>query len=105
MTESIIELKAGKLHFFTEGQYSDYGIIGSFVALRDVSEAEVKQIADYLLKQAAEKRPDSKYMAEMSAENSLVAELLRGGVLLDVDFTEIHVNDFIQKGTFDAQAF
>lgn len=94
--DAIVELKAGKLYQFTDGEFSDYYIRGTFVALRDVPATEVVEIANYIKRQ--NHANGTPYYKE---HDSLLPALIRAGVLLDVDATEVHVYDFMQKATWE----
>lgn len=83
MTENRKALTAGRLTTFSEGQYSDYGYRGTYVALKDltldelVAKAEPLRVGEY----------------EDNLEG-VEALLIREGYLLEVDITEIHLGRY-----------
>lgn len=98
-----IYVKAGKLFCFSEGEYSDYHYVGHFLALVDITTATVKQAKDNALKRimSGEYRPNgdkidiSKDRAIKAAQLELfIPELIRQGVMLDVDCKEIYIGSY-----------
>jgi hypothetical protein len=74
-----VELNAGELVVFTQGEYSDYGFSGHFVALRDVSADEMEALAVY---------------GFYHASNSFLARAIQQGWLLSVNVREIHYGSY-----------
>ena len=85
----VINIKAGRLLQFSEGEYSDYGIGGTFVALRDLTTGDIADCASI----AAMNRYAG-YKPSDAAKSGVKAELIRQGFLLEVDCEEIHLGSF-----------
>ena len=77
------ELKAGKMVIFSQGEYSDYCYMGAFVALKDLSENQLRKMVEPLKK--------GEYQDNL---DEVVALLIREGFLLELDYTEIHVGSY-----------
>ena len=103
MTDKNLMLKAGKLHLFTAGEYSDYRPTGSYVALCDLTVDQMKAIvvqlkaenAEYINKEnlAHPKYPRSP-TSFYDASATLVAALIKLGLLLEVSVAEVHVGSY-----------
>lgn len=83
-----IAVKAGKLLVFSCGEYSDYGYIGQFVALRDIPWATIQDTAD--THQRRYEREDDYY----SPQVGFVADMIAQGFLLEVDMQEIYLGSY-----------
>ena len=87
MAEVRKALTAGKLTTFSEGEYSDYGYRGTYVALKDLT-------LDELIAKGESLRTGKYYEDSGKVE----ALLIREGYLLEVDMTEVHLGGY---GTID----
>ncbi len=84
-------IKAGKLLALSRGAYSDYCVDGFHVALRDIDFAAA---LDEYLAEAQAKEP---WQASDYFEcDKFTAFLIRGGYLLAVDYSEVHLGDYGQ---------
>ena len=81
-----IKVKAGKLIVFSEGEYSSFGYCGHFVALRDITSQGMQACAA----RAAGNRNGGFGPAD-AARNGVIAEMIRDGLLLEVDCEEINL--------------
>ena len=103
MTDKNLMLKAGKLHLFTTGEYSDYHHTGAYVALCDLTVDQMKAIVVQLKEENAEyvneknllfpKFPRSPTSFD-DASATLVAALIKLGLLLEVSVAEVHVGSY-----------
>ena len=75
------KIKAGTIVNFSEGEYSDYGYIGTFVAIQDVTQEDYD-------KAAGEELAKGGYE---SSSVAVVANLVRTGKLVDVNSVEVHL--------------
>lgn len=101
------KIPAGKLFFFSEGSYSDYGIVGTFLALEELNEEKMKAVVEeiratkfefisYKFKngistQRVEKRLPS---GDYEVRSKFVPMMIRKGWLVDIDMQEIHLGDY-----------
>lgn len=83
-----LDLKAGSLIVFSEGQYSDYGYRGAYVVLCDVSEAMMKD-AVRVTKLQASQLDDS-----FGSISRFEPELIRRGWLATIDLREIYLGSY-----------
>lgn len=89
MTQRNLDIKAGELVVFSEGEYSDYGYGGSFVMLQDISQEEMLRIAAET--NAAADADDDNYF---NRSGMFVAALIRGGYLASINLREIHLGSY-----------
>lgn len=75
-------LKAGELIVFSEGEYSDYGYRGQYVALQNVSEEQLKEVGD--------KANEEGY----GAVDRFISMCIREGWLADINMREIHLGSY-----------
>ncbi|MDW9650841.1 hypothetical protein GOB33_22415 [Sinorhizobium meliloti] len=88
-------IKAGKVYFFSSGEYSDYCICGHFVAIRDLSIDEMKAVADEVWRKAEEESPsEPRWRVWDATERKVIPELIRIGALIEVDAVEIPLYHF-----------
>ena len=84
---------AGQLVYFTSGEYSDYQIKDIFLALRDLSTADVQSLASGIRAHAkAEEKKVGWYNGEPQEE--FLSALLRDGYLLSINCTEKHLSSY-----------
>lgn len=76
---------------FSSGEYSDYGYMGAFVALQDVTHEQMKEIEGMTSQKADEAEDDN----EWSCRHSMFqAALIRNGWLAVIDLHEIHIGSY-----------
>ena len=86
-------LNSGQLIHFTSGEYSDYQIKDTFLALRDLSTADAESLADGIRAHAkAEEEKVGWYAGEPQEE--FLSALLRDGYLLSINCTEKHLGSY-----------
>lgn len=78
--------KAGRLICFDQGEYSDYGVIGFFVALKDFEPD--KELAAYL-----EQNPDKKAEYRFDC-GGFLAYLLAQGLLVEVEYSTFYLGEY-----------
>lgn len=78
--------KAGRLICVDEGEYSDYGVKGFFVALRDFE--PMKELAEYL----AANPTDSKGYG--FKDDAFLASLIAKGYLLEIEYDTIYLGTY-----------
>ena len=86
---------AGKLFQFTEGEYSDFGIMGTFLALEDITKTLLLETKNLIQAELLISLSDP-YDHEISqglADRFLPA-LVRKGVLMDVDMVSLHYSNY-----------
>ena len=83
-----LDLKAGSLIVFSEGEYSDYGYIGAFVVLQDVTDAQMRDIEARLTTKADE---DACGHCEIG---QFVTACIREGWLAEINLREIHLGNY-----------
>ena len=86
-----IELKAGRIITFSEGEYSDYRYCGTFVALQDVPKEEMMD-AVAKIKKVQEASDDEGIFTDGSGE--FLAEMIQRGWLAIIDMQEIHIGSY-----------
>lgn len=87
-----LELKAGRLVVFSCGEYSDYGYRGSYVALVDVSDAEMRELADQVNREANRINEETDDYAR--AVEMFEAEMIRKGWIAIIEMREIHIGSY-----------
>ena len=100
--ETLYNVKAGRLVVFSEGCYSDYGYLGKYVALQDITLAVLKDAIKDLHDAEVAKPTQGWGNAWDRAKNQLQAELIRRGYLLEVDMAEIYLGDYGLDDDFKA---
>lgn len=86
------EAKAGTLLIVDEGCYSDYNVVGFFVVLRDFKPYE--ELEKWLASHP-DQRDDYNYHAD-----EFFASLLAQGLLLEIDYGELHLTGYLSLGEF-----
>ena len=89
MTKQVLDLTAGELVVFSEGEYSDYGYMGAFVVLQDVPEAAMLEVVEEV--NAAADADDDFYYNRSSL---FIAALIRRGYLASINLREIHIGTY-----------
>lgn len=102
-TKPDVRVPAGKLFCFSEGAYSDYGYIGHFLALVDITNATLQEAADRARERAKVEPchfggevPTEDYEINYATKALFIPELVRMGVVLDIDCAEIHIGSYGQ---------
>lgn len=86
-------LNAGQLVHFTSGEYSDYQIKDTFLALRDLSTDDAKSLAGGIRAHAeAEEEKVGWYLGKPQEE--FLSALLRDGYLLSINCIEKHLGSY-----------
>jgi hypothetical protein len=85
MTESL-SVKSGDTLLFTEGEYSDYKVLGSFTAVRGFSFDEVREA--YLLEVPEEREP---YMLNFT---SIIEWMKSHDYIQQIETKEIHLGAY-----------
>jgi len=80
--------KAGKLVYVDSGSYSDYSVMGFFVALQDF--CPQNELNEYL------KQVPNPYFNE----DQFLAFLLKKGLLLKVEYSQLHLGGYGQATDF-----
>lgn len=102
--EDDVFVKAGKLFCFSSGEYSDYGYEGHFLALVDINQALFQRIVDEIKADINEGKHEL-YGKKVTAESDdyekqcvlrdqFMPRLVRQGVILDIDCTEIYLGSY-----------
>ena len=78
------KIKAGTIVNFSEGSYSDYGYLGTFVALQDITQEDYEKAA----------KGESEKPNYESSPSAVVANLVKTGKLVDVNSVEVHLGDY-----------
>lgn len=100
------KIKAGSLICFSEGEYSDYGYTGHFVALEDITPETIEKAKTVALDMERTSnavmeewrrdpnRDSSTYPGYLDNKSAFIASLVRMGVLLDIPVREIHLGSY-----------
>ena len=84
---------AGQLVYFTSGEYSDYQIKDTFLALRNLSTADAQSLASSIRAHAkAEGKKVGWY--DGNPQEEFLSALLRDGYLLSINCTEKHLGSY-----------
>lgn len=104
MTEATkTHVKAGKLFCFSEGEYSDYGYVGHFLALEDITADTFEKCKARCLErikagegEAYGAPPDIDDPSDVAhaMRGLFLPELVRMGVLMDIECVEIHIGSY-----------
>lgn len=104
-------VEAGKLICFSEGEYSDYGYVGHFLALEPIGPAEFQAAKDRIrtrltaagVWKAYAWDDEAQPVSEMddsdwrrAYRNEFFAELIRMGKIMDIDCFEFHLGSYGQ---------
>lgn len=99
-----LNVPAGKLFCFSRGEYSDYGYIGHFLALQDITSEsfiKVKTIlrekivsGDLLGRWDEIVAPTDDDDIESAMVAHFLPEFIRQGWVLEIDCKEIHLYDY-----------
>lgn len=102
-TEEKNIVEAGKLFCFSEGEYSDYGYVGHFLALEAISRTTFETCKDRCrarimagegLVYGSPPDIDDPSDVQYAMRGMFVPELIRMGVAMDIDVTEIHLGSY-----------
>lgn len=94
---------AGKLFCFSEGEYSDYGYVGHFLALEPITDTTIQNCKDRCRARvmAGEGssyggKPDleDEHDIERAMRDLFVPELTRMGMLMDIECVTIHLGSY-----------
>ena len=77
-------IKAGTLIVFSQGEYSDYSLMGHFVVLKDMEKEDLDKASE-------EERKKEVYKQSTVV---VIANLITEGYLLEVHCREIHLGDY-----------
>jgi hypothetical protein len=104
MKEQNLDIKAGKLFFLSEGEYSDYGIKGHFLALVDINKellAGIKNqcIADikvdgYIGQYGRPIDINDEHDILVEVSEIFLGKLVASGSVMDIDVQEIHYSTY-----------
>lgn len=83
----------GDLVQFTTGEYSDYGINGTFVAIDTVHRDVVSGIVTRLKADATEDEEKNGW-SSYDLHSNFVSELIKLGALITVDVVEHHIGSY-----------
>ena len=84
---------AGQLVYFTSGEYSDYQIKDTFLALRNLSTADAQSLASSI--RAHAKAVGKKVgWYDGNPQEEFLSALLRDGYLLSINCTEKHLGSY-----------
>ena len=86
-------LVAGELVTFTSGEYSDYSLHGTFVALETVTYAQIEAVAASVTAKA-EKGREALGWVHVDVHVDFQAQLIREGWLVSVKNTERHIGSY-----------
>ena len=86
-------LVAGELVTFTSGEYSDYSLHGTFVALETVTYAQIEAVAASVTAKA-EKEREVVGRPFVDVHEIFQAQLIREGWLVSVKNTERHIGSY-----------
>ena len=76
--------EAGSLVFFSKGEFSDYGVLGSFKVLKDLNQ----EVLEPIVKGIRERHP------EQDQTGLLIPLLVRGGFLEEIHCNEINIGNY-----------
>ena len=83
-----LDIKAGELICFSEGEYSDYGYSGHFVALQDIARSQLWALAQSLRDQEED---GGEYG---QAKEQYIPCMIANGWLLSINCREIHIGSY-----------
>lgn len=89
MTELNLPIKAGELVVFSAGEYSDYGYLGQFVVLEDITSEDITKVLEGT---AEELRKESNRWSEDL--DFFIPVLIRMGKLASINMREIHLGSY-----------
>lgn len=95
-----LEVKAGKLFCISRGEYSDYGVYGHFLALQDITHETFQEIVEECkTRQKVENDKEAWSAGDFyGADDRFVPELIRRGLVMDIDCYEIHTGSYGELG-------
>jgi len=92
MTRQNLDIKAGHVFYFTDGEYSDYCIQGHFLALRAIGEAELLAIAETVNAECdAAKARDGR---RRDRHERFIAALIATGAVMAFDAQQIYMGSY-----------
>lgn len=84
-----VELKAGYLITFSAGEWRTYGYNGNYVALVDVSDSEMRELAEEVQREAD--RIENEEDRDADPHSMFLAAMIRNGWLAVLEMREIHI--------------
>lgn len=104
------KIPAGKLFYFSEGSYSDYGVVGTFLALEELTEekfvqviAEIRSTKHTFTKrnwETKEVTEETRLPDRYEVRSLFIPALVRKGWLVDIDMMEVHLGDYSELSFF-----
>jgi hypothetical protein len=105
VTEEIKPLvAAGKLFCFSEGEYSDYGYVGHFLALEPITKDTFEKVKERCMERIKNGEgkcygdpvgPEAEeYEIQHAMRDLFLPELVRMGVVMDIDCATIHIGSY-----------
>lgn len=94
---------AGKLCCFSDGEYSDYGYVGHFLALEPITRALFEKAKDRCMERVRNgegesygSKPDLDDESDVNRamRDLFLPELVRMGVVMDIDCVTIHLGSY-----------
>jgi hypothetical protein len=85
MKQQALHVPAGKLFCLSEGEYSDYGYCGHFLALVELTPSMMREVEAEVKEQST---------GRYEAQSKFTAALIRRGWVLDIDCVEIHTGSY-----------
>jgi hypothetical protein len=93
MQNQNVDVKAGKLFCISRGEYSDYRYEGHFLALQDIDRATLQSVVDDC-RAEHNRREESEDKYWGNVEDLFMPELIRRGLVMDIDVQEIHTGSY-----------
>lgn len=97
---------AGKLFCFSQGEYSDYGYVGHFLALVPITKTLFEQVKDACMVRirAGEGKSyglpvdlDDDGAVDRAMRDMFLPELVRSGAVMDIDCEELHLGNYDER--------
>ena len=96
--------KAGRLIYFTSGEYSDYQVLGTFVVLQDITGKDIEKVREVFWDavDAGEVKNSTRETLSRNSPYSLgatemawfIPSLIKMGFLASVEMTEVHIGSY-----------
>lgn len=84
--KKIRTIKAGETLAISQGEYSDYSVLGVFEVLQDFNPDDIRK--EYLAQNPEQKKPYG------FNEEQFLATLAGKGILKDIPYVELHLSDY-----------
>lgn len=105
-----VNIPAGKLFMLTSGEYSDFHVMGTYLALVDINLTLFKRISGQMMAKYLIDPPErfgdvldlsDPLQLRIAFNDEFLPTLVRAGAVVDIDVTSLHYGSYSRFELFD----